>query len=64
MSREPGPTPAQLGNTIAQELRIAGNRRGILELEHRYRAFMAENFPEGDGPRPRESGTHQLPSHL
>ena len=55
MSREPRPTPAQLGNTIAQELRIAGNRRGILELGHRYRAFMAENFPEGD-PRKLKHG--------
>lgn len=36
------------GKSIAVELRHAGSRSAIFELEERYRRFMAEYFPEGD----------------
>lgn len=55
MAREPTKTTAQTGNSIASELRAAGNRGEIVELERRYRAFMAENFPTGD-PRKLKHG--------
>ncbi len=55
MTRPPSKTAAQLTNSISAELSHAGSRAGILELERRYRAFMAANFPEGD-PRALKHG--------
>lgn len=55
MAREPTRTRAQLENSISQELSTAGNRAGILDLERRYREFMAANFPQGD-PRALKHG--------
>lgn len=55
MAKSPSKTAAQLSNSISDELSHAGSRAGILELERRYREFMAVNFPEGD-PRALKHG--------
>lgn len=55
MTKPPAKAEPQLSNTIRRELAVAGNRAHILELEHRYREFMARNFPEGD-PRALKHG--------
>ena len=56
MVRPPRPTPAQSTNSIADELRVAGDRARIIELERLYHAFMKEHFPGGSDPRELKHG--------
>ena len=64
MAQPPRRTTAQVENSIREELGTAGSRMHILELERRYKAFMAANFAEGDPRKLKHGFAFRLSSAL